>query len=397
MAHNNNVDYQALIDKAVVKGDFGAAAQLEEARNEKIDDLGLNYEKTYKYTQYGDSGDTSSSGSPASVSYSAKSEQPTYTDNQQGLIDSVSTALMNRDAFSYDPESDPLYQSYQKQYTRQGQTAMQDTLGQIAARTGGMASSYAGTAAQQTYDNYMQALSDKIPELQQAAYEMYRDQGSDMRDNLSMLLSLESNDYNKYLNDLAQYNTNRQFDYNARQDAIGNEQWQKQFDTGNEQWQKQFDTENEQWDKDFNYRAQQDALNRSASLSGGSPGGSSGGSSDGSSDDWSAEDWYSAMYQSGDPYMYLMQSGYSPSEIDYILKNSGYYLWVDEQKNLPTTDNSTYMVEGMGEYGKDDISDMLDAGEIYATKWDKNGKAIAFAVTGNTRKGLSGKTIGLTQ
>ena len=385
MAHNNNVDYQALIDKAVVKGDFGAAAQLEEARNEKIDDLGLNYEKTYKYTQYGDSGDTSSSGSPASVSYSAKSEQPTYTDNQQGLIDSVSTALMNRDAFSYDPESDPLYQSYQKQYTRQGQTAMHDTLGQIAARTGGMASSYAGTAAQQTYDNYMQALSDKIPELRQAAYEMYRDQGSDMRDNLSMLLSLESNDYNKYLNDLAQYNTNRQFDYNARQDAIGNEQWQKQFDTGNEQW-----------DKDFNYRAQQDALNRSASLSGGSPGGSSGGSSE----DRSVKDLFAAMYQSGDPYTYLILNGYTEGEAKGIIASSGYRAYDTERRTAgrkTESDDNSYMVEGMGKMSESDIARLLDSGKIYVTAVDKDGNPISFATVPETNQGLGNKPISLTR
>ena len=42
-------------------------------------------------------------------------------------------------------------------------------LGQVAARTGGLASSYAGSAAQQTYDGYMSALADKVPELRQLA------------------------------------------------------------------------------------------------------------------------------------------------------------------------------------------------------------------------------------
>lgn len=84
--------------------------------------------------------------------------------------------LDNYKPFSYDVNTDPLYQNYKDQYTRNGQMAMQDTLGQVSARTGGLASSYAGTAAQQSYNQYMQALSDKIPDLYQLAYQQYADQ-----------------------------------------------------------------------------------------------------------------------------------------------------------------------------------------------------------------------------
>ena len=98
---------------------------------------------------------------------------PTYTSRYQSQIDDLTKQILNREAFSYDPEKDPTYQQYKESYTRSGERAMQDTLGQVSARTGGLASSYAGSAAQQTYDNYMGALADKIPELKQlACYEV---------------------------------------------------------------------------------------------------------------------------------------------------------------------------------------------------------------------------------
>jgi hypothetical protein len=58
-------------------------------------------------------------------------------------------------------------------YTDYGKRAMQDTVGEISARTGGLASSYAGIVGQETYDNYMQELAAKYPDLVAAAMEMY--------------------------------------------------------------------------------------------------------------------------------------------------------------------------------------------------------------------------------
>ena len=69
----------------------------------------------------------------------------------------------------FDPETDRTYQQYKRSYIDNGQRAMDDTLGMASARTGGLASSYAMTAANQTYNNYMKQLTDKIPELENAA------------------------------------------------------------------------------------------------------------------------------------------------------------------------------------------------------------------------------------
>lgn len=154
---------------------------------------------------------------------------PTYTSRYQNQIDDLTHQILNREAFSYDPEKDPTYQQYKESYTRNGERAMQDTLGQVSARTGGLASSYAGSAAQQTYDNYMGALADKIPELKQLAYSMYQDEGNTQRANLEMLVALEQGDYAKYADLLAQYNTDRSFDYGVHRDNIGDERYNNEW------------------------------------------------------------------------------------------------------------------------------------------------------------------------
>ena len=154
---------------------------------------------------------------------------PTYTSRYQSQIDDLTRQILNREAFSYDPEKDPTYQQYKESYTRSGERAMQDTLGQVSARTGGLASSYAGSAAQQTYDNYMGALADKIPELKQLAYSMYQDEGNTQRANLEMLVALEQGDYAKYADLLAQYNTDRSFDYGMHRDNISDERYNNEW------------------------------------------------------------------------------------------------------------------------------------------------------------------------
>lgn len=154
---------------------------------------------------------------------------PTYTSKYQDQINSMVDALLNKDAFSYDVNSDPLYKQYSDQYTRLGKQAMVDTLGQVSARTGGLASSYAGTASQQAYNSYMQQLSDKVPELYQLAYSMYNDQDTKERNNIALIQALEDGDYNRYLDILSQYNTDRNLAYSQHQDQISQANTDRNF------------------------------------------------------------------------------------------------------------------------------------------------------------------------
>lgn len=173
---------------------------------------------------------------------------PIYYDVYDNAILENMEQIQNQKPFSYQPEEDPLYQSYRRQYNREGQQAMQNTLGEVSARTGGLASSYAGTAATQANQYYAQQLADKIPELRQLAYSMYLENLNQKRQNLSLLQSLSERDYDRYRNDYSDWYNERSFaadqywkDKNA-EDQKENEQ------RSHQQWQQTFDYEKERND-----------------------------------------------------------------------------------------------------------------------------------------------------
>lgn len=180
---------------------------------------GKNADGSFKTSYNSSASMTTKKGSAAPGSFSYE-DAPQYVNKYKDQIDSLTQQILNREAFDYDAEKDPTYQQFRDTYTREGKKAMEDTLGQVSARTGGLASSYAGTVAQQSYNDYMTKLSDKIPELRQLAYSMYQDEGNRQRQNLEMLTALEQGDYAKYADLLAQYNTDRNFDYGAYRDNV---------------------------------------------------------------------------------------------------------------------------------------------------------------------------------
>ena len=86
-------------------------------------------------------------------------------------------AYMNRPDFRYDANGDALYRHYKDRYTELGKRAMQDTMGQATALTGGYGSSYTQNVGQQAYQSYLSKADDVIPTLYQLAYDRYRDKG----------------------------------------------------------------------------------------------------------------------------------------------------------------------------------------------------------------------------
>lgn len=99
--------------------------------------------------------------SPGSFEYASA---PTYESRYDDTIQDLIGQMLERPDFSYDPSTDPLYQNYRKQYTREGQRATADTLGAAAAASGGIPSSYATTAAGQAGNYYAAQMTDMIPQ-----------------------------------------------------------------------------------------------------------------------------------------------------------------------------------------------------------------------------------------
>ena len=96
-------------------------------------------------------------------------------------LERLYAAITGRHAFSSDPASDPVYNSYAQSYRRRGRLAMRDTMGQAAALTGGYGSSYAQSVGQQQYDSYLQSLGEALPELYGMAWQRYNAEGDALK------------------------------------------------------------------------------------------------------------------------------------------------------------------------------------------------------------------------
>ena len=126
-----------------------------------------------------------------------------YQSSFAAQLEALYQEISSRPGFSYDPASDAAFQSYAAQYARQGSAAMKDTLGQSAHLTGGYGSSYAQSAAQQSYQRHLQQLSDVLPQLQSAAYNRYRDAGEALLDRYGLLQGQEEAEYDRWQDQVA--------------------------------------------------------------------------------------------------------------------------------------------------------------------------------------------------
>lgn len=133
-----------------------------------------------------------------------------YAEQQQALLD----AIINRPDFSWSKEKDPQWNSYKKSYLREGDRATANALGQAAAASGGRPSTAAVTAATQAGDYYATQLNDIIPTLYQQAYDRYLNEYNMSLQDLNAVNNQEQLDYAKYLDQLGQYNTDRNFAFN---------------------------------------------------------------------------------------------------------------------------------------------------------------------------------------
>lgn len=134
--------------------------------------------------------------------------------------------MEDRPDFSYDPAQDAQYQRYAALYARQGRRAMADTLGEAAALTGGYESSYAQSAGQQAYGEYLRELSELVPELAANARQQYDAELSAMLEQYGLLQRQDEEAYERWQDsvDLWQndrdaardaYNDLREQDYDA--------------------------------------------------------------------------------------------------------------------------------------------------------------------------------------
>lgn len=127
--------------------------------------------------------------------------QQAFVNPYQGNLDSIYQQVMNwgNTPFSYDVANDPLYQQYANQYAQMGNLAMQDTIGNASALTGGYGNSWAATVGNQAYQGYLQQLAGKVPELYQQAYNQYLQEGQNLQSQLALTQGLHNDAWQNYL------------------------------------------------------------------------------------------------------------------------------------------------------------------------------------------------------
>ena len=176
--YNKDTDYKKLMDDAAAKGNYAQAAIYEQMRNEKIAGEGLNqWAQTNQYANY-------LQGAGANTG---------WKNPYQEELDAAIKRLQENSggAYKWDPENDTAMQEYRKTYLREGDRTMRDTLGAYAKQTGGLASTQAIAAASQAADNYKAQLADKVPELEQQAYNRwYNEQQTARQDQYNYLSAL---------------------------------------------------------------------------------------------------------------------------------------------------------------------------------------------------------------
>ena len=187
--YDKKKDYQAMINQAVDSGDFRSAALYEQQRNQKIDDMNAaktnakGHQKTDLYSQYLDGGTNTAQGYLSEMASSRKPADSENYNKWQKALEQYQNAK-----FEYDFDSDPQKQSYE----RNAQKNYEDTLAQTSARTGGLASSYAGQASQQAYQ-------DTMTQAYQILYNLARD---DFNNEQQRTLNTVNQYWNAYQNDL---------------------------------------------------------------------------------------------------------------------------------------------------------------------------------------------------
>lgn len=170
----------------------------------------------------------------------AQENMPQYSGKFDDQLQAIYDQIVNRKDFTYDLNSDALYQQYKDQYTQMGQMAMMDTMGQASAMTGGYGSSYAEGVGQQAYHGYMQQLNDKVPELYSLALGQYNQEGQDLLNQYSMIGDLAGDEYAKYQDALNQYWN--QLNY---QKQLADQEYERGFN----EWQTQYNVQQDSYNK----------------------------------------------------------------------------------------------------------------------------------------------------
>ena len=151
-----------------------------------------------------------------------QSGKTSYTDQLKDII----SQIQNREDFEYDVDKDTLFQQALASAMGSGKSAMQDTIGQASALTGGYGSTYATSAGNQAYNAFIEDAYNNLPEYYNMALQAYQAEGQEMYQQLDMLNAADATEwgrtYDTWQSNFANAQQMYNQEYGAWQDSITN-------------------------------------------------------------------------------------------------------------------------------------------------------------------------------
>lgn len=205
--YDENTDYAAKAGTMFSSGDLGGAYEAlfgsSNSREAKVAGIGNDYGTSSQsiwnnlVSQYGNRNTNIDLLKNQLATLTAQTNQ--QTPYQGGWADDAYKALLEKATnMNYQDWTDgDQYKSLSDRYSRKGNMAMQDVLGQVSSRTGGLASSYATTAAQQQYNDYME-------QLEGAAQSVFDNERGDLIQNAGLAKDYGQQEYSRYMDQLNQ-------------------------------------------------------------------------------------------------------------------------------------------------------------------------------------------------
>ena len=125
-----------------------------------------------------------------------------YAGTHKDALNNLLNDFMNREDFEYDVDKDQMFQQALASAMNSGKSAMQDTMGQAAALTGGYGSTYATTAGNQAYNAFIEDAYNNLPEYYNMALAAYEAEGQQMLQQYNMLDAADTKEYGQWYDDV---------------------------------------------------------------------------------------------------------------------------------------------------------------------------------------------------
>ena len=155
-------------------------------------------------------------------------KKPEYVSQFGGVIGGLMDKIVNRELFSYDFNADPIYQQHKDQYIKLGKEAAMNAVANASALTGGYGNSYAVTAGAQANQQALSGLNDIIPQLLNSAQKKYDSDTNALLTQYDIYNQAEQNNYNKFRDQMTDYNNERAYLTGMYNDALAQENYEKE-------------------------------------------------------------------------------------------------------------------------------------------------------------------------